>query len=283
MKKLTILLICAILIFPALFAQSNPRGGEWTIVETFDIPGKASGLAWDGQFIYFGIYGADGDDFYKLDPVTGETTLMFTHPEIGDSFGMTFDGENLWVINQPSGSSNPALATELDFSGNIISTIVLPDHYMSGIAWDDGKFWVSTYYPNPGTIYNIDDQGTVLSQFAPPVADQVWDVCRQDDFLWIVDYEGNLIYKTDLTGALLESHNSENIKPSGVVWDGAFLWYADGQLSSPSTLYKVDLGGIGTPEINVPVTSYNFGNVAIGDSAVWTIQINNIGNADLSL
>jgi len=262
-------------------AQQNTGGGEWTIVETYEIPGKPSGLAFDGEYLYFGIYGANGDQFYRFDQVSGEATLLFTQPEIGDSFGMTYDGENLWVINQPSGSSNPALATELDFTGNILSTIALPDHYMSGIGWDDGNFWVCTYYPNPGTIYNIDDQGTVLQQFAPPLADQLWDVCTQDDFLWFVDYDGDLIYKTDKSGALIEQHDAENIKPSGVVWDGSYLWYVDGQLSSPGTLYKVDLGGIGTPEISVPVTAYNFGNVAIGDSAIWNIQVNSVGNADL--
>jgi len=281
MKKLILLHVFAILYFPFLLAQNTPRGGEWTIVETFDIPGKASGLAWDGEFLYFGIYGANGDEFYRVDPSNGGATLLFTHPEIGDSYGMTFDGENLWVVNQPSGSSNPSLATELDFSGNTLSTIVLPDHYMSGIGWDDGDFWVCTYYPDPGTVYNIDDQGTVLQQFSPPVADQLWDVCVQDENLWFVDYNGDLIYKTDKSGAIIEQHNAENIKPSGVVWDGSYLWYVDGQLSSPSTLYKIDLGGAGTPEINVPETYHDFGTVTIGDSAIWNIQVNNIGNADL--
>ncbi len=281
MKKLTLLLFFALLIFPAIFASGDSKGGEWTIVETFDIPGKASGLAWDGEYLYFGIYGQYGDNFYRFDPANGEATLLFTHPEIGDSYGMTFDGENLWVINQPSGSSNPALATELDFSGNTLSTIALPDHYMSGIGWDDGNFWVCTYYPDPGMVYKIDGQGNVLESFSPPVYDQLWDVCRQNEFLWFADYYGDAIYKTDLSGALLEDHQAENIKPSGVVWDGSFLWYVDGQLSSPSTLYKVDLGGIGTPEISVPLTSYNFGNVAIGDSATWNIQVNSVGNTDL--
>ncbi len=283
MKKSAFLFLFAIFFSPFAIGQSLPTGGEWTIMETFDIPGKASGLAWDGTYLYFGIYGQYGDQFYQFDPASGEATLLFTHPEIEDSFGMSCDGENLWVIHQPSGSSNPSLATQLDLGGNILSTITLPDHYMSGIAWDEGKLWVSTYYPDPGTVYQIDDQGTVLQQFAPPIADQVWDLCRQDDFLWFADYNADLIYKTDLSGAILEQHDAENIKPSGIVYDGTFLWYVDGQLSSPSTLYKIDLGGAGTPEINVPVTYHDFGMVTVGDSAVWNLSVFNQGNAPLSL
>lgn len=281
MKKYALLLAMIISSIPMLFANPSPKDGEWTIVETFDIPGKASGLAWDGQYLYFGIYGANGDQFYQFDPTTGNATLLFTHPEIGDSFGMTSDGENLWVINQPSGSTTPAQATEVDLSGNTISTINLPDHYMSGIAWDNGNFYVGTYYPNPGMVYHIDENGNILDQFSPPVAEQIWDICIQDEFLWIADYNADLVYKTDLAGTLIEQHPAENMKPSGIVYDGTYLWYVDGQLSSPSKLYKIDLGGAGTPVINVPVTSWNFGTVAIGDSAIWNINVQNTGIADL--
>lgn len=277
MKKLTILILVALMNSFALRAQ------EWSIVDTWEIPGKASGLAWEGEFIYYGIYGQFGDEFYQFDPSTGEATLMFNHAFVDDSFGMTWDGENLWTVYQPSGSSNPSLALKIDLQGNTLDTITLPDHYMSGIAYDDGNFWVCTYYDNPGMVYKIDDQGNVLESFAPPVADQIWDVCRQGDFLWFVDYDGDIVYKTDLSGTLVEQHPSENIKPSGVVWDGEYLWYVDGQTGNPSTLYKVDLGGSGTPEISVPVTSWDFGNVAIGESESWEIMVNNIGNADLEI
>lgn len=283
MKKFTVLLVFLFLCLPAMMAQKAPAGGEWTIVKTYDIPGKASGLAFDGQYLYFGIYGAGGDAFYRFDTASGVATLLFNHPTIDDSYGMSYGNGHLWVGHQPSGSSNPSFAMEIDFDGNVISSVTLPDHYMSGIAYDDGNLWACTYYPDPGMTYQLDAAGNILSQFAPPVANQIWDVCLQDEFLWFADYNANLLYKTDLAGALLEEHPCENIKPSGVVFDGSYLWYVDGQLSSPSVLYKVDLGGIGTPEINVPVTEFNFGTVAVGDSAVWNMPIQNTGTADLTI
>jgi hypothetical protein len=282
MKTFIKTLIGLTVIFSTAFTFSFAQG-EWTILESYEIPGKASGLAWDGTYLYFGIYGVNGDNFYRFDPQTGESTLLFTHAVVDDSFGMTWDGEHLWVIFQPSGSSNPAEATQIDLSGNTVSSFPLPDHYMSGIAYDDGNFFACTYFPNPGIVYYTDDQGTPLSQFAPPAYEQIWDVAIQDDFLWFVDYDADMIYKTDRDGTLIEEHQTENMKPSGIVWDGVNIWYVDGQLSNPSTLYKVDPGGTGTPVINIPFDSWNFGIVTIGDSAVWNIEVGNAGTADLTI
>ncbi len=261
----------------SLFSQ-QPK--DWTILATYTIPGKASGLASDGTFIYFGIYGSEGDHIYKFDPSTGSSELLFTNPQINDSYGMTSDGTSLYITDHVTSTSVPAYAMQFDLTGNLLSQFNLPDHYMSGIAYDNGDFWVATYYPDPGTIYKIDNTGTVLSQFTSP-NDQPWDLCLEGTDLWVADYNANMLYKTDQSGNIIESHESENIKPSGVVFDGQYLWYVDGGLNTNSTLYKVDPGGAGTPQITVPVTNYTYGNVAIGDSAVWNCTVQNTGTADL--
>ncbi|MCF8369278.1 MAG: choice-of-anchor D domain-containing protein [Bacteroidales bacterium] len=273
-------LILSLLIFPNLSAQKSTK--DWTIVATYDIPGKASGLAWDGTYIYFGIYGSNGDQVHKFDPATGNNSLLFTNPSLGDSYGMTFDGTHLWTTDHVTSSSVPATAIQLDLSGNIVSQFDLPDHYMSGIAYDNGDFWVATYYPDPGTIYKVDASGNALTQFTSP-NQQPWDLCLEGTDLWVADYNANNLYKIDQSGSLLETHACENIKPAGIVYDGQYLWYVDGELSSNSTLYKVDLGGSGTPQIEIPVTNFNYGNVALGDSLVWECSISNTGTADLEV
>lgn len=262
--------------------KSPDQTKDWTIVATYTIPGKASGLAWDGTYIYFGIYGSNGDHVYQFDPATGINQELFINPTISDTYGMTYDGSNLWITDHVLSSSVPAYALQLDFSGNVVSQFNLPDHYMSGIAYDNGDYWVATYYPDPGTIYKVDGSGNILNQINSP-EQQPWDVCMQDNDLWVADYNSNMLYKIDQTGTILENHACENIKPSGVVYDGQYLWYVDGQLSSNSTLYKVDLAGGGTPAIELPLTAYNYGNVAVGDSAVWSCTVNNIGTADLEI
>lgn len=280
--KLTLVTIAMFTGF-YLLAGKPQQSRDWSIVASYTISGKASGMAWDGQYLYYGIYGQYGDRVYRFDPASGQEQLLFSSPEIGDSFGMTYDGEFLWIIDQPSGSSNPALAKKLSASGAILETFPLPDHYMSGIAWDNGDFWVCTYYPDPGKVYKVTPQGTILNQFVPP-NNQPWDACLQDEFLWVVDYYAYTICKLDTaTGAVVECHQTENERPAGIVFDGQYLWYVDGPLGGASTLYKVDLGGAGTPQISVPVTSWNYGNVAVGDSSVWDMSVGNTGTAALTI
>ena len=283
-KSVFLLVIFIFVLGLVLQAQQGSAGTkDWTILQSWDLtaPGQASGLAWDGTYFYYGIYGVDGDKVYRFDPSDGSSVLQFSSTSLEDAFGMTYDGSYLWITDHANSSSLPAYAMQFDLSGNVLQQIDLPAHYMSGIAYDDGDFWVAAYYPDPATIYNIDNSGNVLSQFQSP-DNQPWDLCRENDNLWIVDYWSDMIYKTDLSGNLLESHASDNIQPSGIEYDGQYLWYVDGAAGT-SKIYKIDLGGAGTPQIFVPVTNYNFGNVAVGDSAVWNCTVSNSGTADLEI
>lgn len=270
-------------IFPGIIEAQEPvRSPEgWAIVASYTIPGKASGLAWDGTYIYFGIYGVNGSNIYKFNPANG-TNVLQCSGSFDDAYGLTYKSPNLVTINQPSSSSQPSNALEFNMSGSTVSSLPLPDHYMSGVAWDNGNWWVCTYYPDQGMVYNLSATGAVLSQFTPP-ANQPWDICKQGSNLWIADYYADMLYKVSTTGDLIESHASAGESPSGIVYDGNYLWYCDGALGSSSTLYKVDLTGTGTPAITIPVTAYNYGSVAIGSFSTWNCEVQNTGTANLSI
>ncbi len=258
---------------------------EWTIVQTFSIPEGASGLAFDGTYLYCGIYGANGDKVYQIDPGDGTYQLQFSNANIGDSFGMTYDGTNLWITDHVSPSSTPATAIELDInSGTILSQFDLPAHYMSGIAYDNGDFWVAAYYDPDGEIYKVDNTGTIIQQFAAPDA-QPWDLCLENNNLWMADYWGDALYKIDPTnGTLLETHPSESSDPAGIVWDGQYLWYCDnGTGYDVDFLYKVDLEGAGAPVIQLGWDEYDFGNTTIGQPASVELPVTNSGTAELSI
>ena len=276
------LAVCAGPAAPRLSAQypssvKNPN--TWSIVASYSIPGKASGLAWDGTYIYFGMYWSNGNQVYKFDPTNGTYSLQCTGT-FDESYGLTYKAPNLVNITQPSSSSQPAHINEFTMSGAQVGTITLPDHYMSGVAYDGGNYWVCTYYPDPGKVYHLDGSGAIISQFVPP-NNQPWDICMQGADLWIADYYGNMLYKVTNNGALIESHASQGGKPSGIVFDGTYLWYCDGELGGNSTLYKVDMNGSGTPVITVPVTSHNYGTVTVGNSPTWNCQVQNTGSANL--
>lgn len=272
-----------VLIFSILFLQNlYSQSKEWSIMNTYSIPEGASGLAWDGTFLYFGIYGSNGSEIYQLDPSDGSYSLYFTGPQ-EDAYGLTYDGINFWTTDHPGSSSDPAIAIQMDASGSTVSQFNLPTHYMSGIAYDDGNFWVSAYYSPDGQIYKVDNTGTTIKEFAAP-DNQPWDLSMGDSCLWMADYWGDAIYQIDtLDGSLMNSYPSEGTDPAGVVFDGTFLWYCDNGSGGVDYLYKVDLSGSGTPVIQVPTTNNYFGIVTIGNTVNWDMQINNTGSADLEI
>jgi hypothetical protein len=276
LKKFSLLLIFG-LLYAGLMAQISR---EWTVVATFQIPGKAAGLAWDGTYLYSGLYSSPGDDnlIYRIDPADGSYTLQCAGPFV-QAYGLTFDGTYLWTTDHPN-SSQPANAIQFDMSGGQVSTFSLPTTYMSGIAWDNNRFWACAYNNPDGMTYKLTSTGGIITQFPTPNL-QPWDICKENDFLWVVDYNANMIYKTDTLGNTLESHPSVGTKPAGIVFDGQYLWYCDGESQAQSTLYKIDLGGSGTPEINVPEDSHDYGIVTIGDAPVWNMSVQNTGTGDL--
>ena len=268
------------LFFLIFFSFLN---AEWSIVETYQIPEGASGLAFDGTYLYCGIYGANGDEFYRIDPVDGSYQLVFTNSQIEDCFGMTYDGNHLRITDHPGSSSEPAIAYELDMNGNIISQFELPAHYMSGIAYDEGNFWVAAYYNPDGYIYKVDNEGNILQEFPAP-DNQPWDLCLENENLWMADYWGNSLYKIDPSdGSLLESHSSEGSDPAGIVFDGTYLWYCDNGAGGVDYLYKVDLGGSGTPQISLAFDEYDFGEVVIEEAENVDLPVTNTGTADLTI
>jgi PKD repeat protein len=252
----------------------------WSIIATYPIIADASGLAYDGTYLYCGIYGVLGSNIYQINPQTGSYSLLFNGPQ-EDTYGLTYDGEYLWVTDHPGVSSTPAKAMKLDWDGNLLYEFDLPTHYISGIAYDNGNFWVSQYYPDPGVIYKVDSSGNILQQFNAP-DNQPWDLCIENGFLWMADYWGDTLYKINTTtGAVVESHGSEKVDPAGIVWDGQYLWYCDDGEGANDYLYKVDLSGGGTPAINVVDTFHNYGPVTVGESILWNATVQNIGTAPL--
>ncbi len=282
MKTFKIFLISLFLCFGFIKSFSQ-NAKDWTIIASYEIPTGASGLAFDGNYLYCGIYGSNGDQIYQINPADGSYTLYFSGGAQEDAFGLTYDGTYLWTTDHPGSSSDPAIAMKLDSDGSLIEQFDLPDHYMSGIAYDAGDFWVATYYDPDGYIYKVDNSGSILTEFSAP-DNQPWDLTIADSDLWMVDKWGDAIYQINTTnGSVINSYASESSDPTGITFDGTFLWYIDAGSGDSDMLYKVDLSGSGTPVIYLPENSHNYGAVTVGTSQNWNMTVQNNGSGDLTI
>ncbi len=171
-------------------------------------------LAWDGQYIWTStLWGT----ISKLNPQTGTVVPpQFTAPG-SQPWGMTFDGEHLWVVDfaeRRISKLDPTTGTELatyptpdpvggckgitwdgsylyvmgwtspviykmDRRGQLTDTIPLDSGGGGGIAWDGQHFWV----PGGGKILKYDKQGHNVG-WIYAASEGTWDMTWDGQYLW---------------------------------------------------------------------------------------------------
>jgi len=253
-----------------------------TIVATYEIHDHASGLAYDGNNIWYGRYGTVGERIYKFNIALGMVTdsLDFGTANLDDAYGMTWDGQYLWITNHIGAD----FTLKVDTLGNIISQFQNPSDYMSGLAWTGTHLYMGDYYNPDGAIYKCNTSGQILESFTAPDL-QPWDLAWDGQYLWMCDYNSNYIYQIDpVTHQTVYSFLSPMQDPAGIAWDGQYLWVCDeGQGYSIDHLYKIAPFGAGTPEIQLTADVINFEYVPIDTLYFTPVIISNVGDADLTI
>ncbi|MER3523999.1 MAG: hypothetical protein C4326_08010 [Ignavibacteria bacterium] len=85
-----------------------------------------------------------------------------------------------------------------------------------------------------------------------------------------------------------DSHAPEppnvDINPRGLAWDGRYLWLVAEPVGATSgrSLYKYDLTGSGTPDIDI-VSLVDFSGTRIGSPKTLQLSLNNLGTAPLTI
>jgi outer membrane protein assembly factor BamB len=288
MKKatitLTLLFLPAIFLFARGHQKAEDPDPQWTVINIYQVHNFASGLAWDGTYFYMGSYGgSESSKVYRFNPATTTNEYLFDGPS--STLGLTWDGSHLWITNS-MGLSQPSRANKVDMQGNILEHFNLPARMMSGIAYDNGDFWAARYESPFHKIYHLqlqEGQYVPVDSFPTPTS-QPWEIARQDDILWITDYNRSEIHQTGLQGNLIATFPASLQRTSGVVHDGQYLWYLSrsSATGTPSFLYQVDLSGGGTPEMVVD-NHHDFGNVTLGSNASWDMHISNTGTGQLTI
>lgn len=274
MKSIRFILALIIMLPAVIFGQ--------TIIATYQIHDHASGLAYDGHNIWYGRYGTLGEWIYKFDIASGNIadSINVGTANLDDSYGLTWDGQYLWVTNHVGSD----FTLKIDTLGNIISTFPNPSDYMSGLAWTGTYMYMGDYYNPDGAIYKCNASCQILESFNAPDL-QPWDLAWDGTNLWMCDYNSNYIYQIDpVTHQTLYSFLSPMQDPAGIAWDGQYLWVCDeGQGYSIDHLYKIAPFGAGTPEIQLSASELDYGYVPLQMSTFISLIISNTGDADLTI
>jgi hypothetical protein len=98
-------------------------------------------------------------------------------------------------------------------------------------------------------------------------------------------YAVSLLSKDTLFSFSLPHLSNVTNAPRGLAWDGSNFWLMAKPVGSSTgrSLFKYDLGGSGTPSINLITKNINYGNTQIDSTVTAFIYINNYGTANLEL
>jgi hypothetical protein len=259
------------------------------VINAITAPVNASGLAWDGNYLWCGAYGVNGDTIYKLDPADGTVLKRLRWRQSADSYGLTFDQGNLWVNDHITSSTDSIWRIDT-ITGARIHAIPAHKEYMAGLANDGIDLWHCLYYNPDGRVYQIQKtNGAVLDSIDIYSLPQPWGAAWDGQFLWVCN-DGNYggahrIYKIDVVlMQIVDSLDSPGNRPWGLTWDGNYLWVlARGTSPTGFVAYQIDLQGGGTPDIQVTPSSHDYGYVPFDTTISFSLNISNVGTDTLTI
>lgn len=222
------------------------------------------------------------------------------YPALNASQGLAFDGTNFWYVERKTARCD---LFKISPQGVVLDSIPIAQAggttswYLGGAAWDGTGLWVSVYYPDDKAgMYKINVATKTFVDTIKVIAGQLQPTgvtIKGDTLFWVNDgFQGvDKIYAVSMTtkDTLFSFNPPEQPglrqNPRGLAWDGNHFWLMAEPVgaSSGRSLFKYDLGGSGTPSINLITTNIQFGNVQIDSTRNANIYIQNFGTANLVL
>lgn len=211
--------------------ESATRGG---VSLKLSSPGPSPrGLASDGTHLW--LADDQTNTIYKLDSATGAVLSSFSATGFQPR-GLTWDGTHLWSLDNATQK-----IYELDpRSGSVISTIDAPvvqatgaAREVAGLAWDGTHLWSGCVAGWSSKMYQLDPKdGSVKRSYFTKGFPRA--LATDGTFLWSATDNGGmrsgLIYKYKLSdGSYVSQIDAPGRFPVALVFDGQWLWYADGE------------------------------------------------------
>jgi hypothetical protein len=179
------------------------------IIKSFASPvSLPTDIAWDGQFLW--VQGYNEYKLYKISPVTG-AVLQIIPTTVKRPYGFAYDGSRLVILD-----NEKKMIFFLDpANGNVSDSIDISSSsaqsYQTGLTTDGSHFWFS------------DTKGPQSY------------------------YTGDSIYHLEPNGMEYSGFAALGDYPSGLAYDGEFLWSSD---NSTSTIRQMD------PATNTIINTY---------------------------
>ncbi|MFH2143001.1 MAG: T9SS type A sorting domain-containing protein [Bacteroidota bacterium] len=182
-----------------LFNKNSLTVYDAIIINTIPSPiPYIAGITYDGQNLL--AEGYNEYQIYSLNPADG--SIIRTIPtDIQRPYGLSFDGTNIWILDNAN-----KIIKQLDITnGDIISSLSIDygvETYPTGLVYIDGNLWYNDPIgPYPNTT-------------------------------------GDKTHNIDLSAVQLHAFDAFGDYPSGMTFDGQYMWTSD---NSSGLIHQVDL------------------------------------------
>ena len=244
------------------------------------------GLVYDGANIWASNSSPSGQVF-KVDAATG--ALLATVSVGATPRGMVFDGTNIWVANYGGGSVTKITAS----TAAVVGTFSYPPTACSqplGMAFDGTYVWVVCNSTND--VIGLTSTGSAKFKVSvgafPTYAAYDGETSQTNGgFLWVSNYSSGNVSKIALgtcnpsTGMCATPTTvSVGSGPYGVVFDGAYVWVANGGDNTVTKISQATSTVVGTyppAGSGLPLSLPQF--VAFDGGNIW---ISNISGGTVS-
>jgi len=250
-----------------------------TFVSDFDVDETASGIAHDGESIWMGHLGDDGDAISRIADDDGTVLGTIDSPARG-CYGIDWFANMLWYVNDSPESAIYGITP----AGRVVQEWDLPGEFMTGITAGDGDLWVGSYHQPTGYLYRLDTvSGDSLGILMVP-GTQPRALAWQNGNIWVADEDDGYVRMLNPdNAAVLDSFEAPYGSPKGLAYDGRWLWLLDeGPDDDADRIYRID-SRPAVPVASVEPLELDYGAVTVDYDSTIEVTILNSGRAPLNV
>jgi len=272
------------------------------IIEIIRLPSStywnsAWGLTSDGTHLYVASNTSDatnGRKIMKLNFAGQAVDSIIAPPGVVSSQGLAIDSSgNFYYLRRYTSAGT---IMKLSPAGALLDTFRVAK-FLGGVGWDGTHVWYSVYSPDVESgLYKLDLATKTVVDTILVSTLQPYGITWDGTYLYYVEngFQGDPrgVFRIDpATGdtvGFIPEHcdvTSNGTSLRDVAWDGQYFWTLGEPVgaSSGRSLYKIDLGAKGTPDINLVPTVADFGQLAIGLTDTISITVQNVCSGELTI
>jgi hypothetical protein len=147
---------------------------------------------------------------------TGPTTF-FVPATSTDTFGIAFDGTNMWVASYSTGKLN-----EFSINGQLLSGTITLGGSPYGLAYDGSSIWVANN--GSGILQKVNVANRTVTPVSVTGLSSPYFLAFDGSHIWVTDPGSNAVFAVSINFPYAATKFPVGLAPTGIAFDGDCMW-----------------------------------------------------------